>query len=278
MPRAHTQFRSRERKKCASTKVGESFYLLSVSTSRGPIFGSPSRFSFCCKTIAQLAGRTHFVNPVPAALLNYGTVTFGDRDAWLLRENSDDHRLVKVARTVAETLAHWDIPHLIVGGVAVQEHGYPRFTIDVDVVVPDVLAAAEFLTADVAGPFRRVPGVADRLVDTRFGVTIDLLPAGGVLRHGCEVPFPEPTEVSEEPRVVSLPDLVSLKLDSYRVSPLNRAKDFADVIELIKWKNLPRDLPVAAPVRQRYIDAWDGLRAEGARLLSGPDKPRTLDS
>lgn len=34
----------------------------------------------------------------------------------MLRENTDDHRLVKVARKVAETLAHWDIPHLIVGG------------------------------------------------------------------------------------------------------------------------------------------------------------------
>lgn len=220
------------------------------------------QFSFCGTTKADAAGRTRIVNAIPPTSVNYGTVTFGDREAWLLRENTDDHRLVKVARKVAEILAHWDIPHLIVGGLAVQEHGYPRFTIDVDVVVPDVLAAAEFLTADVAGPFRRVPGVADRLVDTRYGVKIDLLPAGRVLRHGCEVPFPEPKEVSEEPRVVSLPDLVSLKLDSYRVSPLNRAKDFADVIELIKWKNLPRDLPVAAPVRQRYLDAWDGLRAE----------------
>jgi hypothetical protein len=37
------------------------------------------------------------------------------------------------------TLAAHDIPHLIVGGVAVQELGYPRVTIDVDIVVPDVV-------------------------------------------------------------------------------------------------------------------------------------------
>lgn len=95
------------------------------------------------------------------------------------------------------------------------------------------------------------------------GVKIGLLPAGQVVRQGCEVPFPVPKEVSEEPRIVSLPDLVSLKLDSYRVSPLRRAKDFADVTELIQWKSLPRDLPVAAPVRQLYLDTWDGLKAEG---------------
>ena len=92
---------------------------------------------------------------------------------------------------------------------------------------------------------------------------IDLLPAGQVLRQGCEVPFPVPKEVSEEPRIVSLPDLVSLKLDNYRVSPLRRLKDKADVTELIQWKKLPRDLPVAAPVRQLYLDTWDGLLAEG---------------
>ena len=216
----------------------------------------------CRATRVASAGMSRDVNDAPPASVSYGTVSFGDREAWLLRENTDEHRLVKVARKVAEVLAHWDIPHLIVGGLAVQEHGYPRFTIDVDVVVPDVLEAAEFLTADVAGPFRRVPGVADRLVDTRYGVKIDLLPAGQVLRHGCEVPFPEPKEVSAEPQLVSLPDLISLKLDSYRVSPLRRAKDFADVTELIQLKKLPRDLPVAAPVRQLYLDTWDGLKAE----------------
>jgi hypothetical protein len=38
----------------------------------------------------------------------------------------------------AETLAHFDIPHLIAGGLAVQEHGYHRVTLDVDLVVPDI--------------------------------------------------------------------------------------------------------------------------------------------
>lgn len=203
--------------------------------------------------------------------VNCGTVTFGDREAWLLRENTDEHRLVQVARKVAQVLAHWDIPHLIVGGLAVQEHGYPRFTIDVDVVVPDVLEAVEFLTADVAGPFRRVPGVADRLVEVSSEAKIDLRPGGQVLRMGCQVPFPEPTEVSAEPRIVSLPDLVSLKLDSCRVSPLLRAEDKADVVELILARNLPRDFFVAAVVTDSYEEVWDGLRAE--LMKREPTKP-----
>lgn len=203
------------------------------------------------------------MNEVGDHPIRYDTVTFGDRAAWLLRENTDDQRIVQVARAVAETLAHWDIPHLFIGGLAVQEHGYPRLTLDVDVVVPDVLEAVQFLTADVTGPFQRVPEAEDRLVDTRFGVKVDLLPAGRVVRRGCLVPFPLPKEVSAEPRLVSLPDLISLKLDSHRGSPLGRLKDKADVVELIKARGLPRDVPVADSVRRLYTEIWDGLEAEG---------------
>ena len=78
--------------------------------------------------------------------------------AYILRENTGTSGIVETARTVAATLADHEIPHLVVGGLAVQEHGYPRVTIDVDIVVPDVLEAVEFLTASLTGPFYRVPG------------------------------------------------------------------------------------------------------------------------
>ena len=52
--------------------------------------------------------------------------------------------MVEIARAVAALLAEHDIPHLIVGGIAVQEHGYPRVTIDVDIIVPDVLGLWSF--------------------------------------------------------------------------------------------------------------------------------------
>jgi hypothetical protein len=159
-------------------------------------------------------------------------------------------------------LALHDIPHLIVGGVAVQEHGYPRVTIDVDIVVPDALEAVEFLTADLSGPFARVKGFEDRVEDRRNGVQVDLLPAGRVLKRGCKVPFPEPTKVSEQLQIVGLEDLLSLKLDSSAHSPLRRLRDKSDVVELILRRKLPRDLPVAAAVRELYRETWDALQAE----------------
>ena len=185
-----------------------------------------------------------------------------DTEAWLLRENTGTSGLEQTARAAAAALAHWNIPHLIVGGLAVQEHGYPRLTLDVDLVVSDILEAVEFLTADVTGPFLRVACCEDRVVDRRNGVKIDLLPAGKVLRHGCKVPFPEPTTASDDPQIVSLEDLISLKLDSWSESPLRRLKDKSDVVELIQRRRLPRDLAIAPAVRQIYVDTWDGLQAE----------------
>lgn len=166
------------------------------------------------------------------------------------------------ARTAVSTLADHDIPHLIVGGLAVQEHGYPRVTIDVDIVVPDVLEAVEFLTASLTGPFYRVPGVDDRIEDRRNGVFVDLLPAGRVLKPGCKVPFPVPINASEQLQIVKLEDLISLKLDSWSGSPLRRHRDKTDVIELITRRKLPRDLTLNAAVRALYVETWDALQAE----------------
>ncbi len=185
-----------------------------------------------------------------------------NRDALILRENTGTSGVVQTARAVAAVLADHDIPHLVVGGIAVQEHGYPRTTVDVDIVVPDVLEAVEFLTTDVTGPFRRVKGSHDRLEDSRNGVLIDLLPAGKVLKRGCKVPFPSPTKVAEDLQILPLEDLISLKLDSSAESPLRRLKDKTDVVELILRRKLKRALAVHPAVKKLYVETWDALQAE----------------
>jgi len=182
--------------------------------------------------------------------------------AYILRENTGTSGIVETARTAAAMLADHDIPHLVVGGLAVQEHGYPRVTIDVDLVVPDVLEAVEFLTASLTGPFYRVPKVHDRVEDRRNGVMVDLLPAGKVLQRGCKVPFPQPGEVTDQIQIVTLEELISLKLDSWAGSPVRRLRDKSDVVELIKYRNLPRNLAVNPAVRAHYLEIWDALQAE----------------
>jgi hypothetical protein len=185
-----------------------------------------------------------------------------DSEAHILRENTETSGLVKAARAAAATLAEHDIPHLVIGGLAVQEHGYPRLTLDVDLVVPDVLKAVEWLTADLAGTFKRDSKVEDRVTHSATRVAIDLLPAGRVVKRGCLVPFPAPGKVTGQLQIVPLASLISLKLDSATNSPLRRLRDKTDVVELITRRNLARDLGVAEPVRQAYLELWDGLKAE----------------
>lgn len=190
------------------------------------------------------------------------TATVIEHTATLLRENTGTTGLVDTLRRAVAVLADNDIPHLVVGGIAVQEHGYYRVTLDVNLVVPDILEAVEFLTADLAGPFVRVPGRETRVRDSRNGVFVDLLPAGHVLKEGCRVPFPQPGKVSALPVLATLPEIISLKLDSWAGSPSRRLKDKADVIELIKERVLPRDLPVRPTIKILYEETWDALQAD----------------
>ncbi len=64
-------------------------------------------------------------------------------NAYALRETTRTTTLDETLRAAVGMLAEHGIPHLIAGGLAVQEHGYYRVTIDIDMVVPDVLEAAE---------------------------------------------------------------------------------------------------------------------------------------
>ena len=182
--------------------------------------------------------------------------------AYHLRETTGTSGLEATLRSAVEALARHEVPHLVVGGLAVQEHGYFRVTTDCDLVVPDVLDAVELLTADLSGPFVKHRDCDDTVKDKRNGVLVNLLPAGRVLKAGCQVPFPVPQEVWDEPRFVAIEKLVSLKLDSWVHSPHRRLKDKADVVELIQALNLRRDLAVEDPVRALYIETWDALAAE----------------
>ena len=185
-----------------------------------------------------------------------------DRDAHILRENTGTSGVLETARMAVGLLGEHGIPHLIIGGIAVQEHGYPRVTIDVDMVVPDVLKAVEFLTASLTGPFYRVPGADDRIEDRRTHTFVDLLPAGRVVKLGCQVPFPQPTRATTDLQIATLEELVSLKLDSWKNSPLKRLRDKTDVVELILRRKPSRSLAVNPSIRPLYEEVWDAIQAE----------------
>jgi hypothetical protein len=184
------------------------------------------------------------------------------RGAQHLREVTGTYGLEITIRAALDILTRFEIPHLIAGGVAVQEHGYFRVTTDVDIIVPDPGEAVDTLTAPLDTFFEALPRVFDTVRDKRNDVLINFLPAGGTLKANCRVPFPNPKSPSDAPVFVTLEELIALKLDSWSGSPNHRHKDKSDVIELIKTLKLPRDLGVCEAVRDLYLETWDALANE----------------
>jgi hypothetical protein len=177
----------------------------------------------------------------------------------LLRKVSGSTEIGKTMRKAVKALASRNIPSLIVGGYAVQENGYARFTSDVDIVVPDVVEAHGILS--IHG-FKENPGSTMTLTDRVTKVEVDLLPGGGSVGPG-PLKLPLPTMVSEQPRIADLKTLIEIKLSSYLGSPTRRAQDLADVVQLVQANGLGRKFLVDPAVEGQYLAIMDGLEVDG---------------
>src|SRR5208282_4051849 len=117
--------------------------------------------------------------------------------------------LEKAMRLTVRLLGEKQIPTLVVGGMAVQEHGYPRFTVDVDIVVPVINRAAWELKKSGYKDAGK-PGL---FIEPETGVEIDLMQEGDHV-NGNQVPQPSPI-LTTTPKLCSLETLIDLKLGSY---------------------------------------------------------------
>ena len=172
-----------------------------------------------------------------------------------MRESSGSTNIEKTLLKALKVLKLFNIPHYVCDGFAVQEHGYPRFTIDVNIIVPNVEFAREKLAMN---GFKANPGSKMTVTDRETKVEIDVLPGGGKVGPG-PVGFPMPTKVSDKPQILALHDLLSVKLSSYIGSPIDRAQDYADAIKLIQVNRPSREFGVDATVRELYHTLWDRI-------------------
>ena len=166
---------------------------------------------------------------------------------------------------LARSLDDLGIPYAIVGAMALNEFGYQRTTVDVDVL----------LTADGLAAFKRAMlgrGYVEKFAgsrgvrDTEHGVDIDVVLTGDYPGDGKPKPiaFPDPKTTAERgARVALLPlaRLLELKLASGMTAP-HRLRDLADVQELIRVLKLPRTLAESldAFVREKYLELWQSIQ------------------
>src|SRR6185436_2488157 len=166
---------------------------------------------------------------------------------------------------IAETLDRLDIPYAVMGAMALNEWGYRRVTVDVDVLLTaDGLAR---LKAAVLGRgyLEKFPG-SRGLRDVASGVTIDVVLAGEYPGDGKPKPvaFPDPGRAAvrgERVALLPLPTILELKLAS-GISAPHRLKDLADVLEVIRALGLPRELgqELDASVRDKYDELWQAAQ------------------
>lgn len=165
-------------------------------------------------------------------------------------------------RNLERRLDEAGVPYVIIGGLALNAYGYPRQTIDVDMVLrePD---HHRFLKAYLGSAYKRGSGPSRRLVDTQHETNVDVLITGEIAGRRSKnktVRFPDPDEVvvQEDLRTVSLPRLIELKLVTWRY------KDWGDVVELIRRNNLPESVAdqMDQTVRGAYLQCYDQAHDE----------------
>lgn len=167
---------------------------------------------------------------------------------------------------IAKQLNELQIPYAVAGGMALNAHGYRRFTEDVDILVTpeDLDRIHELLEGrGYLRPFSR----SKNLRDTELGVKIEFLVTGGFPGDGQPKPYayPAPQDVAVEIEgihFIGLPTLVELKLAA-GMTGHGRLKDLGDVQELIKTLGLSRDFgtQLHAYVQAKYEELWTDVQA-----------------
>lgn len=163
------------------------------------------------------------------------------------------------------------IPYALLGGLALAEHGYPRLTEDIDLLMtPSGLE--RFRHQLVGREYRPVfSGAKKTFRDAETGVRIEIVTTGEYPGDGLPKPvaFPDPaapgvTVEIEGVCVVALEKLIELKLASGSSAP-HRLRDLADVQDLIVRLSLPLALAdrLDPSVQAAYRDLWEKAHTGG---------------
>jgi hypothetical protein len=173
-------------------------------------------------------------------------------------------------RDIGKRLAEIGVPYAVLGGMALVAHGYRRTTEDVDILVTqDGLERAHEKLVGLG--YLPVFEKSKNLRDTRTGVRIELIAAGGYPGDGKPKPvaFPDPDDVAVEidgVRYVNLPTLIQLKLASGMTNP-GRLRDLADVQEMIRTLKLSEDFAERLDpyVQEKFRELSQGLRGSSVQ-------------
>jgi hypothetical protein len=176
-----------------------------------------------------------------------------------------DAKVQKALEKLVSTLEGLRIPYAIIGALALNELGYRRVTVDVDVLLTAEGLAALKQAVLGRGYVEKFPG-SRGVRDTENGVNVDVVLSGSYPGDGKPKPvaFPDPAAAASKGAHIALlplPTLIELKLASGMTAP-HRLKDLADIQELIRAASLSRELAdeLNPYVRSKYLELWDAAQ------------------
>lgn len=172
---------------------------------------------------------------------------------------------------LARDLDRNEIDYAVIGAVALNQHGYRRFTEDIDLLMTTE-GLERFRETLVGLGYRPAFEGAKKKFRTSDGnVPVKIITTGEFPGDGLPKPvvFPDPSTISEEIdgiKTVTLVKLIELKLTS-GISAPDRLKDLADVQELIRVKNLTASLAEQLDpyVREKYLELWSAVSRASER-------------
>jgi hypothetical protein len=161
---------------------------------------------------------------------------------------------------VASDLEEHGIDYSVIGAIALNQHGYRRFTEDIDLLLTK--EGLERFREELVGLGYRpaFEGSTRKFRTVQENVPIEVITSGEYPGDGLPKPvqFPDPNEsfvVIDGVRTITLEKLIELKLASGMTAP-DRLKDLADVQELIKAKSLDESFAerLDSSVRGRFLE------------------------
>jgi hypothetical protein len=177
---------------------------------------------------------------------------------------------VKILATIVERAAAANLPFLVIGGNAVNAHGYPRLTNDLDLLVceADRRAWDELVTGlgYVPHQIQRAFHMYNPIERGLPPVDLMLVDAG---TFGKFVADPNQCVLDEtDVRIPKLSHLLALKLHALRQGLSDRfERDMSDVISLVKINHVDLAASEYAEIVERY--ATPEVREEIFRRLAG---------
>ena len=172
--------------------------------------------------------------------------------------------LNKALLKIAADLDRERIAYVAIGAIALNRHGFRRFTEDIDLLLTrDGLE--RFHAVLVGRGYRPAFQSARKKFRTSDKIPLDIVTTGEFPGDGLPKPvaFPDPADFAlmiDGVKTITLEKLIELKLASGMTAG-DRLKDLADVQELIKLKGLDSEFASRLDeyVRDKYIELYQAV-------------------